>query len=61
MAELPEQVVAEVDAITGFDNIDILPTAVFLHPVVAVPVTVYVVFVVGVEDIVDVVTPVLHE
>lgn len=39
----------------------IVPTAVFLQPVAAVPVIVYDVFVVGDAEIVDVVAPELHE
>jgi len=38
-----------------------LPTAVFLQPEVAVPITVYEVFVVGVTEIVDVVALVFQE
>lgn len=61
IVEFPKQIAVDVTATVGNALTVIVPTAVLLHPVVAVPVTVYDVFVVGVTDIVDVVAPVFHE
>ena len=61
IAELPAHTDVDVEATIGNAFTVTLPTAVFLQPEVAVPITVYEVFVVGVTEIVDVVALVFQE
>ena len=61
VAELPTHILELVEATIGKLVTEIVPTAEFVQPVKAVPITVYPVVVVGFAEIVDVVAPVFHK
>ena len=61
VAVAPEQIVGELTVIVGFGPMLTVATAVFEQPCASVPVTVYVVVLVGETEIGFVVSPVLHE